>query len=191
MREIGFADRPAFDLKDTSILDRDRYRVIPVLNVYIRDLQTVTFVDQVEQTILKIIQFHIAKLLPCAQSAKMRLLRPPAAPSVQTKDAIYAPCSDRTGSIHAPYYYMVSVGKIQGEGVTQMIKYDRLWETMRRNGISQYKLIKDYGIDKAQLHRIRKNMVVKTIILNYLCSILQCRIEDIMEYVPDEETKQV
>ncbi len=71
-----------------------------------------------------------------------------------------------------------------------MIKYDRLWETMRRNGVSQYKLIKDYGIDKAQLHRIRKNMVVKTIILNYLCSILQCRIEDIMEYVPDEETKQ-
>ena len=71
-----------------------------------------------------------------------------------------------------------------------MIKYDRLWETMRRNGVSQYKLIKDYGIDKAQLHRIRKNMVLKTIILNYLCSILQCRIEDIMEYVPDEETKQ-
>ena len=68
-----------------------------------------------------------------------------------------------------------------------MIKYDRLWETMRRNGVSQYKLIKDYGIDKAQLHRIRKNMVVKTIILNNLCSILNCRIEDIMEYVPDEE----
>lgn len=68
-----------------------------------------------------------------------------------------------------------------------MIKYDRLWETMRRNGVSQYKLIKDYGIDKAQLHRIRKNMVVKTIILNNLCSILNCRIEDIMEYVPDED----
>lgn len=68
-----------------------------------------------------------------------------------------------------------------------MIKYDRLWETMRRNGVSQYRLIKDYGIDKAQLHRIRKNMVVKTIILNNLCSILHCRIEDIMEYVPDEE----
>ena len=72
-----------------------------------------------------------------------------------------------------------------------MIKYDRLWETMRRNGVSQYRLIKDYGIDKAQLHRIRKNMVVKTIILNNLCSILHCRIEDIMEYVPDEEKADV
>ncbi len=40
---------------------------------------------------------------------------------------------------------------------------------------------------KAQLHRLRKNMVVKTIILDRLCGILDCHIEDIMEYVPDEE----
>lgn len=68
-----------------------------------------------------------------------------------------------------------------------MIKYDRLWETLKRKNISQYSLIKDYGIDKAQLHRLRNNMVVKTIILNRLCSILNCQIEDIMEFVPDNE----
>lgn len=67
-----------------------------------------------------------------------------------------------------------------------MIKYDRLWQTLKEKNISQYKLIKDYGIDKAQLHRLRKNMVVKTIILNNLCTILKCRIEDIMEFVPDD-----
>ena len=55
--------------------------------------------------------------------------------------------------------------------------------------ISQYALIKDYGIDKAQLQRLRKNMVVKTVILNRLCSILDCKIEDIMEFVPDEDIK--
>ena len=71
-----------------------------------------------------------------------------------------------------------------------MIKYDRLWVTLKEKNISQYKLIKDYGIDKAQLHRLRKNMVVKTMILDTLCRILDCRIEDIMEYVPDDmETK--
>lgn len=70
-----------------------------------------------------------------------------------------------------------------------MIKYDRLWITLKKKGISQYKLIKYYGIDKAQLHRLRKNMVVKTLILNRLCSILDCRIEDIMEFVPDNEEK--
>ena len=45
------------------------------------------------------------------------------------------------------------------------------------------------GIDKAQLQRLRKNMVVKTVILNRLCSILDCKIEDIMEFVPDEDIK--
>lgn len=68
-----------------------------------------------------------------------------------------------------------------------MIKYDRLWDTLKDRGLSQYKLIKDYGIDKAQLHRLRKNMIVKTMILNNLCMILNCRVEDIMEYVPDSE----
>ena len=54
---------------------------------------------------------------------------------------------------------------------------------------TSYALIKDYGIDKAQLQRLRKNMVVKTVILNRLCSILECKIEDIMKFVPDEDIK--
>ncbi|QNL44158.1 helix-turn-helix transcriptional regulator [Oscillibacter hominis] len=68
-----------------------------------------------------------------------------------------------------------------------MIRYDRLWATMNKKGISQYKLVKDYGIDKAQLHRLRKDMVVKTVILDRLCQILSCQVEDIMEYVPEEK----
>ena len=67
-----------------------------------------------------------------------------------------------------------------------MIKYDPLWRTLKEKGISQYQLIKDYGIDKAQLQRLRQNLVVKTLILNRLCQILNCRIEEIMEYVQDE-----
>lgn len=67
-----------------------------------------------------------------------------------------------------------------------MIKYVPLWRTLKEKGISQYQLIKDYGIDKAQLQRLRQNLVVKTLILNRLCQILNCRIEEIMEYVPDD-----
>lgn len=67
-----------------------------------------------------------------------------------------------------------------------MIKYDPLWRTLKEKGISQYQLIKDYGIDKAQLQRLRQNLVVKTLILNRLCQILNCRIEEIMEYVLDD-----
>lgn len=68
-----------------------------------------------------------------------------------------------------------------------MIKYDKLFVTMQQKGITQYKLIKDYGFDKSQLQRLRKNMIVKTITLDKLCKVLDCRIEDIVEYVPDEE----
>ena len=67
-----------------------------------------------------------------------------------------------------------------------MIKYDPLWRTLKEKGISQYQLIKDYGIEKSQLQRHRQNLVVKTLILNRLCQILNCRIEEIMEYVPDD-----
>ena len=67
-----------------------------------------------------------------------------------------------------------------------MIKYDPLWKTLKKKSISQYRLIKEYGVDKAQLQRLRKNMIVKTLILNRLCTILECQIEDIMEFVPDE-----
>lgn len=67
-----------------------------------------------------------------------------------------------------------------------MIKYDRLWQTLKEKDISQYSLQKDYGVDKAQLYRLRNNQIVKTITINNLCRILNCKVEDIMEYVPDE-----
>lgn len=68
-----------------------------------------------------------------------------------------------------------------------MIKYDPLWNTLKKKGISQYSLIKDYGVDKAPLHRLRNNMVVKTIIINKLCNILDCNVEDIMTFIPDDK----
>ena len=66
-----------------------------------------------------------------------------------------------------------------------MIRYDPLWRTLKAKNISQYRLIKDYGIDKAQLQRLRDNRVVKTMILDTLCTILDCRIEDVVEFGPD------
>lgn len=69
-----------------------------------------------------------------------------------------------------------------------MIIYERLWVTLKEKDISQYQLIKDYGIDKAQLHRLRKNMVVRTSTLDNLCNILNCRIEDIMEFIPENQS---
>jgi len=66
--------------------------------------------------------------------------------------------------------------------VSVLIVYDKLWFTMKKRGISQYKLIKDYKISTGQLDRLRKNKNVNTHTIDMLCSILKCRIEDIAEY---------
>lgn len=63
-----------------------------------------------------------------------------------------------------------------------MITFDKLWLTMKRKNISQYKLIKDYGISSGQLDRLRKNGNVNTYTLDQLCQILDCGLEDIVEY---------
>lgn len=63
-----------------------------------------------------------------------------------------------------------------------MIVYDKLWQTMKTKGISQYKLIKEHGISNGQLDRLRKNGNVSTFTLNHLCEILDCKLEDIAEY---------
>ena len=63
-----------------------------------------------------------------------------------------------------------------------MIVFDRLWETMKEKGVSQYVLIHTYDISESQLTRLRKNEIVKTEILNKLCLILDCNIENICEF---------
>lgn len=67
-----------------------------------------------------------------------------------------------------------------------MVTYDRLWATMKAKNITQYRLIKYYGISAGQIGRLKKNMYVSTHTLDVLCNILKCPIEDIMEIRLDE-----
>lgn len=67
-----------------------------------------------------------------------------------------------------------------------MIVFDKLWSTLKEKGISQYSLIKNYGISTGQLDRLRKNGNVSTYTLNQLCKIIGCRLEDIAEYKEDK-----
>lgn len=66
-----------------------------------------------------------------------------------------------------------------------MIVYDKLWQTMAQKGISQYALVKNYGISPGQLTRLKRNESVSTHTIDMFCHILDCRVEDIMEYIPD------
>lgn len=66
-----------------------------------------------------------------------------------------------------------------------MIVFDKLWEVMKEKNISQYKLINEYGISPGQITRLKRNENVKVSILNTLCNILDCNIEDIAEFIKD------
>lgn len=68
-----------------------------------------------------------------------------------------------------------------------MISYDNLWKIMQQREISQYALIKKYHVSPAQITRLKRNESVSTHTIEMFCRILQCRVEDIMEYIPDEE----
>lgn len=77
------------------------------------------------------------------------------------------------------------------ERVRKMITYDKLWETMKEKQMSQYRLIRYYGFSAGQIGRLKKNIYVSTHTLEVLCQILNCRIEDIVEYIPDEEQQPI
>lgn len=70
----------------------------------------------------------------------------------------------------------------------EMIKYDKLWRTMKEKGISQYALYTTYNINRSQLNRLRHNQNVQVNTIDKLCNILHCQVEDIMEHVDDDNT---
>ncbi len=63
-----------------------------------------------------------------------------------------------------------------------MIVYEPLWKTMKEKKVSQYLLIKTYGISCGQLDRLKKNQYVSTHTIGVLCTILNCSVEDIIEF---------
>lgn len=70
-----------------------------------------------------------------------------------------------------------------------MISYEPLYETLKKKGISTYKLINEYGISRSLLDRLKHNRPISTVTLNDLCNILHCRVEDILQFTEDNMKK--
>jgi len=68
-----------------------------------------------------------------------------------------------------------------------VIVFDKLWGVMKEKGVSTYLLREKCGIDSKTVRRLRANDNMETKTLNKLCTVLNCRLEDIAEYVPDEQ----
>lgn len=66
-----------------------------------------------------------------------------------------------------------------------MIVFDRLWKTMEQKGISTYVLREKCGIDSKTVRRLKANENIETKTISKLCAVLECRIEDIMEFIAD------
>ena len=67
-----------------------------------------------------------------------------------------------------------------------VIRFDKLWVTMERNGVSTYWLREKCGIDRKTIRRLHANENIETKTLNKLCAALSCSLSDIAEYVPDQ-----
>ena len=70
--------------------------------------------------------------------------------------------------------------------VGTVISYDKLWDTMKQKGVSQYTLIKVHNISPAQITRLKRNESVSTHTIDMFCKILNCDVGEIMEYIPDD-----
>lgn len=66
-----------------------------------------------------------------------------------------------------------------------MICFDKLWSIMEEKGISTYYLREKAGIDSKTIRRLRANENMETKTLDKLCAALDCRLEDIAEYIPE------
>lgn len=67
-----------------------------------------------------------------------------------------------------------------------MISYAPLWRTMADQKMTTYTLRFKHGMSHATVQRLQTDMPVSTHTLNKLCAILDGRLEDVAEYIPDK-----
>lgn len=72
-----------------------------------------------------------------------------------------------------------------------MIHYNSLWETMSNKHFTTYTLREKHNIGHGTVQRLQKNMPVSTYTLDRLCKILDCRLDEVAEYLPDEEAEKI
>ena len=62
-----------------------------------------------------------------------------------------------------------------------MINYNPFFETLKKNNMSQYKLVNTYLISPNILFRMKKNKAISLLTIEIFCKILNCDIEDIVK----------
>ena len=68
-----------------------------------------------------------------------------------------------------------------------MISYDPFWLTLDLDEVSTYKLIKEHHISSSTINRLKHNKPVSTATIEKLCKALNCNVDDVMRFEPDEK----
>lgn len=68
-----------------------------------------------------------------------------------------------------------------------VIDYSPFWNTLGNSNETTYTLINKHHISSAIIDKLRKNKPMTTTTLNDLCRILDCRLDEIAQYVPSED----
>ncbi len=66
-----------------------------------------------------------------------------------------------------------------------MISYAPFWATLKRKNVSTYALRVKYNISPNTLTRMKNNRYLSMRTIEDLCKILDCRLEEIAEYIPE------
>ena len=67
-----------------------------------------------------------------------------------------------------------------------MIDFSPLWETMRKQNVSQYRLLKDGIIDNKTLDGLKHNKNITLLTLEKICKYLKCTPNDIVTFTDDQ-----
>ncbi len=70
-------------------------------------------------------------------------------------------------------------------GVTNMISYEPLWETLEKKEITTYQLLNDYGISRGMLDNLKHNRSITMNTLNDFCKMLNCDVTDIIKFTKE------
>ena len=71
-----------------------------------------------------------------------------------------------------------------------MIEYSAFWKTLDASEETTYTLIHRHHLSSATIDKLRKNKPLTTTTLNDLCRILDCRLEEIAQYIPSGENQR-
>lgn len=72
-----------------------------------------------------------------------------------------------------------------------MITFDPFWQEMENRGISIYALEYDYGLNPAEISRLKNNHNFTVKSINKLCVLFDMRPEEIMDFVKTDKDEDL